>query len=84
MASGLPVIVPNGSAFPEILAHGGGVLMEQENPEIYANKIVSMLNDSNFISRLGQEGIASVRSNFTWKSVAQRLDSLFEAQCKNS
>jgi glycosyltransferase involved in cell wall biosynthesis len=81
MACGLPVVVPAGSAFPEILAHGGGVLLNQDSPEVYAEKIVSLLNDPGVLAEIGQQGISSVNGNFTWRSVAKRLETFFREQC---
>jgi len=81
MASGVPVIVSNNNAFPEILLNGGGILIDQGNAETDVETILSIIDDPDRMIKLGEEGIAAVNYNYRWDSVALKLESLFARQC---
>jgi glycosyltransferase involved in cell wall biosynthesis len=83
MASQLPIVVSQGSAFPEILAKGGGVMVNPDSPESVSATIISLLNDRERLLRLGQEGRASVLNRYTWDIVASQLLRIFEQQIQS-
>jgi glycosyltransferase involved in cell wall biosynthesis len=57
MACGLPSVVPSRGAFPEmILASGGGLLCEPEDPADLAIRLGELLEDPDKAAVLGQEG----------------------------
>jgi glycosyltransferase involved in cell wall biosynthesis len=83
MASQLPIVVSQGSAFPEILAKGGGVMVNPDSPESVSATIISLLNDRERLLRLGREGRASVLNRYTWDIVASQLLRIFEQQIQS-
>jgi glycosyltransferase involved in cell wall biosynthesis len=82
MASRLPLVVSQGSAFPEILADGGGVMVDPRSPEAVADVIRALLRDRGRMEKLGSEGRASVEKKFSWNAVASQLEAIFESQIR--
>jgi len=82
MASRLPLVVSNGSAFPEILAEGGGVMVDPNTPAVVAESIQSLLHDRERMARMGAEGRASVEKKYSWDAVASQLEAIFENQIR--
>ena len=54
MASGLPLIVSQGSAFPEILSEGGGIMVDPDAPEDIAGPFMRFFRTGNEDRRWGQ------------------------------
>ncbi len=82
MATRLPLVVSNGSAFPEILADGGGIMVDPNNPAVVAESIRSLLHDRERMARMGAEGRAAVERKFSWDAVASQLAAIFENQIR--
>lgn len=82
MASGLPLVVSTGSAFPEILANGGGVMIDRDSPRAAADVVLSLLRDRDWMAKLGAEGRASVEKTYSWEAVASQLEAIFENQIR--
>ncbi|OGW46957.1 MAG: hypothetical protein A2078_08295 [Nitrospirae bacterium GWC2_57_9] len=80
MASGLPVVVSTGSAFPEILADGGGIMVDPDSSVQVAETVLSLLNDRDRLTRTGEDGRKTVLRSYTWDAVALELLSIFEKQ----
>jgi len=78
MAAELPLVVSRGSAFPEILAQGGGIMVDPDAPESVAVAVAALLNDRELMARLGREGRASVLDRYTWDTVASQLIEICE------
>lgn len=68
MASGVPVLVSNRSALPELVGDAG-VLLNPDCAEETAQSLVALLNAEDVRRRLGQAGLARARS-FTWAACA--------------
>jgi glycosyltransferase involved in cell wall biosynthesis len=83
MASRLPIVVSRGSAFPEILANGGGVMVDPDSTQEVSNTIAALLADHGRRVRLGDEGRKSIQERFTWDAVASGLLNIFEKQLQN-
>lgn len=82
MASKLPIVVSQGSAFPEILADGGGVMVDADAPASVADTIRALLQDRSRMERMGAEGRAAVEAKYAWDAVATQLEAIFAAQIK--
>ena len=80
MASGLPIVVSQGSAFPEILAQGGGMMVDPDSPSSVTDAIRTLLLNSNRMALLGREGRESVLKKYSWESVATQFEDLFAQQ----
>lgn len=83
MASELPIIVSEGSAFPEILADGGGMMVDPDSPGSAAAAIRSLLQDRGRMAVLGKEGRASVLKKYSWEAVAAQFERLFALQLRS-
>lgn len=83
MASGLPLVVSHGSAFPEILAEGGGIMVDPEAPADIARTVQTLLQDHDRRSLMGAEGRAVVKKKYSWEAVASQLEAIFLDQIKN-
>jgi glycosyltransferase involved in cell wall biosynthesis len=84
MASRLPLVVSKGSAFPEILADGGGIMVDPDSPDSVAETIGALLHDRERRERMGAEGRTAVEKKYTWETVSDQLAAIFESQVKRS
>lgn len=79
LAAGVPVVLPNVAAFPELVeATGGGLLFdlaasEDINAERLADALESLLADPEKTRTLGDSGRAVVRREYTIGRLAERL-----------
>jgi glycosyltransferase involved in cell wall biosynthesis len=79
LAAGVPVVLPNSAAFPQLIeATGGGRLFElgateAENAERLAVALESLLAEPALAEALGEAGRAAVRRDFTIGRLAERL-----------
>jgi glycosyltransferase involved in cell wall biosynthesis len=80
MASGLPLVVSRGSAFPEILAEGGGVMVDPDSPADIARIIQALLQDNERRSQMGAAGRSVVEKKYSWDAVASQLELIFKDQ----
>ncbi|MBU2253116.1 MAG: glycosyltransferase family 4 protein, partial [Proteobacteria bacterium] len=71
MACGVPVISTSGGALPEVVGEAG-ILVQPGDTESLREAIVSLLNDPERRRRLGQAGLARVRTSLTWRHAAQK------------
>ena len=81
MACGTPVITSNTSSMPEI---GGpnAILVNPENPDEIADKMLQLENDEDFYSR--QEKIGLERAKlFSWRLTAEQLLNVYESVYKH-
>jgi spore coat protein SA len=78
-AAGLPVIATRRGGIPEVVRDGetGLLLNEMDNPLELAEKITLLLEDALLRQRLGQQGRAWVRENFSWGKIAQDLEAVY-------
>jgi glycosyltransferase involved in cell wall biosynthesis len=80
MASELPVVVSQGSAFPEILSQGGGLMVDPSSPAYAAEEIRALLLNPSRMKHIGKEGRDSVLRKYSWDAVATQFEHLFEEQ----
>ena len=83
MASELPVVVSQGSAFPEILSEGGGLMVDRGDPASAAVTIQTMMKDRERMAATGREGRASVLKRYSWDAVGAQFERLFAEQLKS-
>jgi spore coat protein SA len=84
MASGLPVVASSTGGIPEILQHGGGVLVEPSNPVSLAAKLKLLIVDSQLRSEKRDDAIKSVRKHFTWDLIQQHYTQIADEIAKCS
>ena len=75
MACGTPVIGTPAGAAPELLAGGGGILVEPEDPEDMAKAIEQICQLSDIEWRAMSEKALETVINYTWEDAAD----LFQA-----
>jgi glycosyltransferase involved in cell wall biosynthesis len=80
MASGVPVVQPRRGAFIEVVGKtGGGVLVDQDDPEALAAGLHSVWADAGIRERLGRTGYEGVRRHYTIAHSADRLSAVYES-----
>jgi glycosyltransferase involved in cell wall biosynthesis len=73
MASGCAIVATAVSGHREALSDGdNGLLVPPRDPTSLAEGILRLLEDAPFRSTLGAAARATVESNFTWRTVAER------------
>ncbi len=66
LASGLPIVSTRGGGVKEILADGGGILVERGSVVELASALRRLAEDPELRARLGRQGYAVFRERFTW------------------
>lgn len=75
MACGIPVVCSCVPAVAEVVGDAG-ILVNPKDPEVIADAICKILNDSGFRQQLIQKGIDHVAQH-TWDRAAERLETIF-------
>jgi len=85
MAAGIPVVQPDSSAFPEIIAAtGGGTLCRPGDPESLADELEKLLLDPPKARALGEAGRKAVFEHFSAASMASKISALLANLAKKS
>jgi glycosyltransferase involved in cell wall biosynthesis len=80
MASGVPVVQPRRGAFIEVVNKtGGGVLVNQDDPDALATGLHSLWSDPSARARLGRAAYENVRAHYSIAHSADRLTSVYES-----
>ena len=70
MSHGLPVVVSNVDAMPEIVQEGQtGFLVNAGDPDALADRLISLLSSPELCARMGQAGRARIAQRFLWTHV---------------
>lgn len=73
-ACGCPVIGSNSGGIPDAIEDGvNGFLVPSDNEKALADKILLLLRDPAFASRMGERGRQRVEDRFTWKTIARQF-----------
>ena len=79
MASGVPVVQPDGASFREIVAEtGGGVLVPPDNAGALAEEWMRLLEDRPALREMGERGRRSVLETFSVDAMRDRFAALAE------
>jgi len=74
MATGVPVVLPNHGAFPEILEKtGGGIVYSTTEPEPLLHALGEQLRGPSGCSAMGKQGRAAVHEKFSNEGLARQL-----------
>jgi len=77
MASGLPIIGVKARALPEYINKNNGILIEPDDPEALAKKIIFLLKNPEKRKNLG-EGARKFAMNFGSESIAKAWEKIYE------
>jgi spore coat protein SA len=76
LASGLPVVSTRSGGVTEILANGGGILVERGSALQLACALRRLAEDPVLRSHLGQQGHAVFRERFTWSTARAQVQNI--------
>jgi len=76
MACGVPVVVTNGGALPEVVGDAG-VIVPKQNPQALAQAIGALLDDPARRAVLGAAGRRRIHDNFLWSRTAQGVTQVY-------
>lgn len=72
--SGVPCVLPNRYAFPEMIKDGEtGLLVQQYHTDELAAAFCSLLSNPDKLTRMGQEARKYITEHFTWQHAANRI-----------
>ena len=78
LANGVPVVLPEHGAFPELVEHtGGGLLHRGDDPVSLARVLKQLLLDPPLAAELGMRGQQAVRRDYTAEVMAQKTLELY-------
>ena len=78
MAAGVPVVLSNIGAYPELVAEtGGGTLVEPDNPAALADTLYGLLARPDEAVAMGRRGRQAVTEKFGVGLMAQRMAAVF-------
>jgi glycosyltransferase involved in cell wall biosynthesis len=79
MATGLPPIVPESGAFPELIKNGqNGLTFKSGNHLSLANRLKSLIKDKNLRTQISQEAIKTVRLRHNSQTTIQHLEQFYD------
>jgi glycosyltransferase involved in cell wall biosynthesis len=81
VASGLPVVVVNKGALPELARSNNGLIFESQNSEDMADKIIQILSDNKLKKQMGKNSLELVKKH-ALKSVAKQYGKAYETAIK--
>ncbi|MFX0000864.1 MAG: glycosyltransferase family 4 protein [Candidatus Hodarchaeota archaeon] len=83
-ASGKPVIGARIGATPEVIREDiDGLLVEFDNPEDIAEKVINLLKSKRLRKNLGLAGQLKVSQNYTWEHIAKKTHDTYKNLIKN-
>ncbi|MFX0022842.1 MAG: glycosyltransferase family 4 protein [Candidatus Hermodarchaeota archaeon] len=83
-SAGKPVIGARVGATPEVIRENiDGLLVEFDNPEDIANKVISLLKNRRLRTNFGSAGSIKVSQKFTWEIIAEKTHNTYQNIIKN-
>jgi glycosyltransferase involved in cell wall biosynthesis len=78
MAAGIPVVQPRVGAFPEMIEKtGGGLLVDERDPEALADGILALKQDPALAQSMGRAGADGVREHYTLARMADQVEAVY-------
>jgi glycosyltransferase involved in cell wall biosynthesis len=75
MQAGLPVVVTNRGGLPEIVEHGiGGYVIQDDDPAALADSLNTLVMDPERRTRMGAAGVARTVEKFSYASMLVALE----------
>jgi spore coat protein SA len=79
MASGLPVVGSRSGGIPEMLAEGGGMLVDRGSAAQLADALEMLANNVGLRREMGQEAYSIFQTSFTWDVVRENYRRILDA-----
>ena len=80
MACGTPVIGSNVGGIPDVIKDGfNGFLVPEKSHDELAKKIIQLLSDKELENKFIQNGLKTVKNNFSWGIVSDKFINLFKS-----
>lgn len=84
MACGLPVVVTNAGALPELVVDGeSGLVAPVDDPAALVATMVRVLANPALAASLGQAGAQRIESHFRWSMTAERTIDIYQQEIDN-
>ena len=84
MSMGKAIVASNIFGLSEIIENNfNGLLVQPRNAKTLASKIITLLDDKALRNRLGRNARETVLKRFTWKSILNQLDEVYEEAIEN-
>lgn len=78
MSAGKAVVATNVGQIEEIIKDGeNGIFFDPANPKKLISKLIHLIDDTNFRTRLGYAARESVKKYYTWEKHARKLEDIF-------
>jgi glycosyltransferase involved in cell wall biosynthesis len=85
LGSGLPCVVSDRCALPEIVEHGAtGLIVPAAEPELLAEALIDLLSHPQRAERMGRQAHATVAQGHTWDDVVARMAPHIEQAAEKS
>lgn len=73
-ASHVPIVATNAAGIPEVVNHNEtGLLCEKENPEAFAESVISILNNNELRDKFIKNGYQHLKENFTKEVITEKM-----------
>ena len=77
VASGLPVVVVNKGALPELASNDNGLIFEPKNSKQMAECITRILTDENLKNKMGENSLRLIKEH-TIESIAAKFEEIYK------
>lgn len=84
MAAGLPVVITRECNFDEVEQVHAGVVIDNGDMAAFAQAVAHLVDDAADRQRMGRNGRLLVQQRFTMETVAQKLETLYQAVAQNT
>ncbi len=82
---GRPVIATVVGGLPEAVEDGqNGFLVPAQSPVVLAEKITTLINDSDLVARMGKTAHFLSETRFSWQSIAQKIVKVYDGLLNSS
>jgi glycosyltransferase involved in cell wall biosynthesis len=79
MASGRPVVGTNVGGIPYFVQDGfNGLLIPPESPKAISDAVIRILSDKELAKSMGLNGRSLVERDYSWRTMAERTERLYQ------
>ena len=79
MACGTPVVASKFGGIKNVIASGeNGILVNPENPNEFADEMITLLKDKKKAKYIGQKGYETIVKYYSWEAIAERYLAFYQ------